>query len=392
MKQEIKTDLMKEIENLHKIFEEKITNQIENNFKNLEDKTKNIISLSKTNNDKILEQSSQNNNEMETINKLQEDMNSHEENFEKIQNNFVKLNSNMTQLQENQKIFNDIIVNLKDNYNKLNQKVDEHLKEIDSWQKNILSQINQNFQSLKDEYENRINQLEKELKYNESIKIDDSLQNLTRNKNQNLKKEEIKKIENPIVKSKENENNEVENNQIENEENENVENVENNNNNEVNENINSENYDFEENDIGFREHTHGYINNLIEDFAIINNNLGKEKINLNPENKIQIKSINNNIPKTNIKDKDDEKIQKNEVYIRSSITELVEYKDNEIFGNYLKKYMTPMKNFESEIEFNINEGQNDKNDDDNNDNENNEMDSNMYRVEENYDDDIDEIN
>ena len=71
MKQEIKTDLMKEIENLHKIFEEKITNQIENNFKNLEDKTKNIISLSKTNNDKILEQSSQNNNEMETINKLQ---------------------------------------------------------------------------------------------------------------------------------------------------------------------------------------------------------------------------------------------------------------------------------------------------------------------------------
>ena len=51
MKQEIKTDLMKEIENLHKIFEEKITNQIENNFKNLEDKTKNIISLSKTNND-----------------------------------------------------------------------------------------------------------------------------------------------------------------------------------------------------------------------------------------------------------------------------------------------------------------------------------------------------
>ena len=54
--------------------------------------------------------------------------------------------------------------------------------------------------------------------------------------------------------------------------------------------------------------------------------------------------------------------------------------------------MTPMKNFESEIEFNINEGQNDKNDDDNNDNENNEMDSNMYRVEENYDDDIDEIN
>ena len=29
MKQEIKTDLMKEIENLQKIFEEKITNQIE---------------------------------------------------------------------------------------------------------------------------------------------------------------------------------------------------------------------------------------------------------------------------------------------------------------------------------------------------------------------------
>ena len=49
-----------------------------------------------------------------------------------------------------------------------------------------------------------------------------------------------------------------------------------------------------------------------------------------------------------------------------------------------------MKNFESEIEFNINEGQNDKNDDDN---EQNGIDSNnMYRVEENYDDDIDDLN
>ena len=400
---------MTEMENLHKLFEEKITKQIEVNFQNLEEKSKqNILNLDIP---KLKEEKkSVQINQDENFNKIQEELNSHEENFEKIQNNFVKLNSNMTQLQENQKIFNDIIENLKDNYNKLNQKIDEHIKEINLWQNNVLQQINQNLQSLKEQYEDKINQLEKKMNPKDLIKIekDDSIQNLTRNKNKNnLKKEKIKEIENSIDKSKENEN---ENN--ENDNNDNYNNDNNNNDNYNNDNNNNENYNndnFNENsnnennnnenilsenalddEIGFREHTHGYINNIIEDFAILGDNLEREKINVNNNNQIQTKSINNNIPKKNIIEKDDEKLQKNEVYVRSSITELVEYKDNEIFVNYLKKFMTPMKNFESEIEFNINEGQNDKNDDDN---EQNGIDSNnMYRVEENYDDDIDDLN
>ena len=308
----------------------------------------------------------------------------------------------MTQLQENQKIFNDIIENLKDNYNKLNIKIDEHIKEINLWQNNILQQINQNLKSLKEQYEDKIIQLEKKMNPKDLIKIekDDSIQNLTRNKNKNnIKKEEIKQIENSIEKSKgnENDNNENFNNENDNNDNYNSDNINNenfnensNNENNINENNNNENILSENDEIGFREHTHGYINNIIEDFSILNDNLEKEKINFNNNNEIQFKSINNNIPKTNIIEKDDEKLQKNEVYVRSSITELVEYKDNEIFVNYLKKFMTPMKNFESEIEFNINEGQNDKNDDDN---EQNGIDSNnMYRVEENYDDDIDDFN
>jgi len=392
---------MTEMENLHKLFEEKITKQIEINYKNLEEKSKeNILNLDipKLN----VEKKNISINENEILNKIQEELNSHEENFEKIQNNFVTLNSNMTQLQENQKIFNDIIENLKDNYNKLNIKIDEHIKEINLWQNNILQQINQNLKSLKEQYEDKIIQLEKKMNPKDLIKIekDDSIQNLTRNKNKNnIKKEEIKQIENSIEKSKgnENDNNENFNNENDNNDNYNSDNINNenfnensNNENNINENNNNENILSENDEIGFREHTHGYINNIIEDFSILNDNLEKEKINFNNNNEIQFKSINNNIPKTNIIEKDDEKLQKNEVYVRSSITELVEYKDNEIFVNYLKKFMTPMKNFESEIEFNINEGQNDKNDDDN---EQNGIDSNnMYRVEENYDDDIDDFN
>ena len=128
---------MTEMENLHKLFEEKITKQIEINYKNLEEKSKeNILNLDipKLN----VEKKNISINENEILNKIQEELNSHEENFEKIQNNFVTLNSNMTQLQENQKIFNDIIENLKDNYNKLNIKIDEHIKEINLWQNNIL--------------------------------------------------------------------------------------------------------------------------------------------------------------------------------------------------------------------------------------------------------------
>ena len=392
---------MTEMENLHKLFEEKITKQMEINYKNLEEKSKeNILNLDipKLN----VEKKNISINENEILNKIQEELNSHEENFEKIQNNFVTLNSNMTQLQENQKIFNDIIENLKDNYNKLNIKIDEHIKEINLWQNNILQQINQNLKSLKEQYEDKIIQLEKKMNPKDLIKIekDDSIQNLTRNKNKNnIKKEEIKQIENSIEKSKgnENDNNENFNNENDNNDNYNSDNINNenfnensNNENNINENNNNENILSENDEIGFREHTHGYINNIIEDFSILNDNLEKEKINFNNNNEIQFKSINNNIPKTNIIEKDDEKLQKNEVYVRSSITELVEYKDNEIFVNYLKKFMTPMKNFESEIEFNINEGQNDKNDDDN---EQNGIDSNnMYRVEENYDDDIDDLN
>jgi len=392
---------MTEMENLHKLFEEKITKQMEINYKNLEEKSKeNILNLDipKLN----VEKKNISINENEILNKIQEELNSHEENFEKIQNNFVTLNSNMTQLQENQKIFNDIIENLKDNYNKLNIKIDEHIKEINLWQNNILQQINQNLKSLKEQYEDKIIQLEKKMNPKDLIKIekDDSIQNLTRNKNKNnIKKEEIKQIENSIEKSKgnENDNNENFNNENDNNDNYNSDNINNenfnensNNENNINENNNNENILSENDEIGFREHTHGYINNIIEDFSILNDNLEKEKINFNNNNEIQFKSINNNIPKTNIIEKDDEKLQKNEVYVRSSITELVEYKDNEIFVNYLKKFMTPMKNFESEIEFNINEGQNDKNDDDN---EQNGIDSNnMYRVEENYDDDIDDFN
>ena len=391
---------MTEMENLHKLFEEKITKQIEINYKNLEEKSKeNILNLEPKLN---VEKKNISINENEILNKIQEELNSHEENFEKIQNNFVTLNSNMTQLQENQKIFNDIIENLKDNYNKLNIKIDEHIKEINLWQNNILQQINQNLKSLKEQYEDKIIQLEKKMNPKDLIKIekDDSIQNLTRNKNKNnIKKEEIKQIENSIEKSKgnENDNNENFNNENDNNDNYNSDNINNenfnensNNENNINENNNNENILSENDEIGFREHTHGYINNIIEDFSILNDNLEKEKINFNNNNEIQFKSINNNIPKTNIIEKDDEKLQKNEVYVRSSITELVEYKDNEIFVNYLKKFMTPMKNFESEIEFNINEGQNDKNDDDN---EQNGIDSNnMYRVEENYDDDIDDFN
>ena len=391
---------MTEMENLHKLFEEKITKQMEINYKNLEEKSKeNILNLEPKLN---VEKKNISINENEILNKIQEELNSHEENFEKIQNNFVTLNSNMTQLQENQKIFNDIIENLKDNYNKLNIKIDEHIKEINLWQNNILQQINQNLKSLKEQYEDKIIQLEKKMNPKDLIKIekDDSIQNLTRNKNKNnIKKEEIKQIENSIEKSKgnENDNNENFNNENDNNDNYNSDNINNenfnensNNENNINENNNNENILSENDEIGFREHTHGYINNIIEDFSILNDNFEKEKINFNNNNEIQFKSINNNIPKTNIIEKDDEKLQKNEVYVRSSITELVEYKDNEIFVNYLKKFMTPMKNFESEIEFNINEGQNDKNDDDN---EQNGIDSNnMYRVEENYDDDIDDFN
>ena len=281
------------------------------------------------------------------------------------------MNSNITQLEENLKIFNEIIITLKDNYDKLNKKFEDHIKTIDSWQKNIFNSMNNSMNILMEDYNKKINQITNNNNINNNeikskIKLNENNQilNKTRNNNNDDINSDEKKIKTIEDFSKEKE-----------DENENL-------------NVLTDNaYDFEDKDTDLREHIHGYINNIIQDFSLIHDNLSQEKIAINNnDNNIFFKSKNNKIQDVK-HEQNNEKSQKNEVYLRTMATELIEYKDNEIFYNYLKKYIHPLESIENEIEFNINESQNEKK---NNENNNNESDNDGYDVD-NFDD-IEELN
>ena len=281
------------------------------------------------------------------------------------------MNSNLTQLEENIKIFNEIILTLKDNYDRLNKKFEEHVKSIDNWQKNIFNSMNNSMNILMEDYNKKINQITNNNNINNNeikskIKLNENNQilNKTRNNNNDDINSDEKKIKTIEDFSKEKE-----------EENENI-------------NVLTDNaYDFEDKENDLREHTHGYINNIIQDFSLIHDNLSQEKIAINNnDNNIFFKSKNNKIQDVK-HEQNNEKSQKNEVYLRTMATELIEYKDNEIFYNYLKKYIHPLESIENEIEFNINESQNEKK---NNENNNNESDNDGYDVD-NFDD-IEELN
>ena len=281
------------------------------------------------------------------------------------------MNTNITQLEENLKIFNEIIITLKDNYDKLNKKFEDHIKTIDSWQKNIFNSMNNSMNILMEDYNKKINQITNNNNINNNeikskIKLNENNQilNKTRNNNNDDINSDEKKIKTIEDFSKEKE-----------DENENL-------------NVLTDNaYDFEDKENDLREHTHGYINNIIQDFSLIHDNLSQEKIAINNnDNNIFFKSKNNKIQDVK-HEQNNEKSQKNEVYLRTMATELIEYKDNEIFYNYLKKYIHPLESIENEIEFNINESQNEKK---NNENNNNESDNDGYDVD-NFDD-IEELN
>ena len=281
------------------------------------------------------------------------------------------MNTNITQLEENLKIFNEIIITLKDNYDKLNKKFEDHIKTIDTWQKNIFNSMNNSMNILMEDYNKKINQITNNNNINNNeikskIKLNENNQilNKTRNNNNDDINSDEKKIKTIEDFSKEKE-----------EENENI-------------NVLTDNaYDFEDKENDLREHTHGYINNIIQDFSLIHDNLSQEKIAINNnDNNIFFKSKNNKIQDVK-HEQNNEKSQKNEVYLRTMATELIEYKDNEIFYNYLKKYIHPLESIENEIEFNINESQNEKK---NNENNNNESDNDGYDVD-NFDD-IEELN
>ncbi len=254
------------------------------------------------------------------------------------------MNTNITQLEENLKIFNEIIITLKDNYDKLNKKFEDHIKTIDTWQKNIFNSMNNSMNILMEDYNKKINQITNNNNINNNeikskIKLNENNQilNKTRNNNNDNINSDEKKIKTIEDFSKEKE-----------EENENI-------------NVLTDNaYDFEDKENDLREHTHGYINNIIQDFSLIHDNLSQEKIAINNnDNNIFFKSKNNKIQDVK-HEQNNEKSQKNEVYLRTMGTELIEYKDNEIFYNYLKKYIHPLESIENEIEFNINESQNEK--------------------------------
>ena len=281
------------------------------------------------------------------------------------------MNTNITQLEENLKIFNEIIITLKDNYDKLNKKFEDHIKTIDSWQKNIFNSMNNSMNILMEDYNKKINQITNNNNINNNeikskIKLNENNQilNKTRNNNNDDINSDEKKIKTIEDFSKEKE-----------DENENL-------------NVLTDNaYDFEDKENDLREHSHGYINNIIQDFSLIHDNLSQEKIAINNnDNNIFFKSKNNKIQDVK-HEQNNEKSQKNEVYLRTMATELIEYKDNEIFYNYLKKYIHPLESIENEIEFNINESQNEKK---NNENNNNESDNDGYDVD-NFDD-IEELN
>ena len=378
---------MIEVQSFFKVFEEKVNNKIETfeeNNKNLFDnqissikenilisqrkkkENEDIKSTIKTNSERL--------NEIDILKEIKDDINTHEENFEKVQENFIKMNSNLTQLEENIKIFNEIILTLKDNYDRLNKKFEEHVKSIDNWQKNIFNSMNNSMNILKDDYNKKISQ------------------NINNNNNNNINNNDMKS------KIKLNENNQI-SNKTRNNDNDNINSDEkkiktiedfNKEKEDENENINllTDNaYDFEDKDTDLREHIHGYINNIIQDFSLIHDNLSHEKITINnSDNNLFFKSKNNKIQNEK-HEQNNEKSQKNEVFLRTMATELIEYKDNEIFYNYLKKYIHPLENIENEIEFNISESQNDKK---NKENENIESDNDGYDVD-NFDD-IEELN
>ena len=231
--------------------------------------------------------------------------------------------------------------------------------------------MNNSMNILMDDYNKKINQIKNNININNNeintkIKQNENNQivNKTRNNNNNDINSDEKKIKTIEDFNKEKE-----------DENENI-------------NVLTDNaYEFEDKDNDLREHSHGYINNIIQDFSLIHDNLSHEKITINnSDNNLFFKSKNNKIQNEK-HEQNNEKSQKNEVFLRTMATELIEYKDNEIFYNYLKKYIHPLENIENEIEFNISESQNDKK---NKENENIESDNDGYDVD-NFDD-IEELN
>ena len=131
------------------------------------------------------------------------------------------------------------------------------------------------------------------------------------------------------------------------------------------------------NDIIADVQANGYINNILEEFQIkINDENNKIKYDFfNTDSSIlsiNSKKMNiDNINKVENKNEDSQKFVKNYIYLNSNQNEMIEQNMNMMdeFGNYLKKFIRPLKNQDNHIEFEMEEINNDNNEQNENDEE-----------------------
>lgn len=324
LQESLQASMMRELEKIKKDMEENNKKILSESIIQLKKEVQSINSQINDNNNQQISDNVPNGKLQDIINEVKEDMNTHEENFEKVQQNFLKMDSSIGQLENNQKILNEILVTLKNNFDQLLTNYNEKMEKIDKWQKNI-NDLLQKVQ--KDPHQ-----------------INPSQNNSNDNKN-------------PLLSSNFN----IEEAKKENEEQEQGENL-----------LNSLDY------LDNREvlvHGSGFISNILKECVLKgekkkdHKNSIKLSINNNIEQIIERKGKSNSIQITE-KESKDNKLEKNMIYNMTTATELNEIDYNANFQDYLKKFIIPMTNYENvlEIEYDLS-NQNSDNNNDNTDND-----------------------
>ena len=322
LQESLQASMASELEKIKKDMEEKNKKILNESIKQLKKEVESNNNPINTNNQQTSD-NVPNEKIQDILNEVKEDMNTHEENFEKVQQNFLKMNSSIGQLENNQKVLNEILVTLKNNFDQLLNNFHEKMEKIEKWQKNI----------------------------------NDLLQKARKDPHQVSPPQNIsKENKNPLLSSNFN----IEEAKKEIEEQDQGENL-----------LNSLDY------LDNREvlvHGSGFISNKLKECVLKGEKKEQEStikssISDNNEQIIERKGKSNTL-QISEKESKGNKLEKNMVYNMTTATELNEIDYNANFQEYLKKFIIPMTNYENvlEIEYDLS-NQNSDNNNDNTDND-----------------------
>lgn len=282
------------------------------------------------------------------IKEIKDTLTNHEENFEKIQDNFTKMNNTISRIENNQNLINEVIKALKENIDKMKIGIDNKISSsTNGLQTSMNESVIASISAVKTDLVGKIDEMRKQMQA-----YDIMLKNMHQSyiDSSNLESKIAKENKEQPITINSNDNNRMISN----------------NNEEENEYAN---------EMSINIHPNGLISNFLGDCVLEFEKEMKIKIapSLSSRNDVNSakKSIKNNITQGIKKGEESQlKREKNWIYLIHSPAELAGV-DNEEFKNYLKKFVTPLKNYENVLEIDFDLGENDNNNDD--DNQNNEV-------------------